>query len=387
MRAVTALLLAICWLGPALAEAPPETLEAARSAGIVVPRAVGVAALAEDRVQTRQIAVIDCQRNAIEAGLGVMLRSETQVETYQLVRDSIEVEALDGFVFDFQILNEYERDELYVVEASCRVGTMPMIQELADEFPDVYDELAKPRIAVLFQHESNAAGGPSQEAQTALMKALLDRGMDVVDREQIDALADRDAVQQAAQGNGEAMGYLAAQLNCELLVNGSADQTDAGATVAARIYNAYDARILSAAVGRGTTPEAAVRGLLPGPSVEDDMLVQLLSRWLADPTILTCIIARLRYNEAMQLVRGIDAGSRPTRVELGQVTAAEASRIPVLGNTTLRNFNPRATTIEIRSPLRMFDAIEMVEGVMAGYGYEITGINGLRIDLAPKQVE
>jgi len=352
-------------------------------AGILVPQAVGVANLGDDAAAARTIALLDAQRQAIESALGVMVKSETEVDQYELVADKITTATPEGFVYGVEVINEgaVPADKVYQVTIRCRVGTGELITKIAEEFPDVYEMLERPRLVILLD-EKDRDGKPGQAVTTALAAAFTNRGIDVVEKAQLDALGDRDKLQQAAQGNGEAIAWLAAQLQAEVMVYGAAKETDRGWDAQVRVVHAWDARIIAAALAEGANAEACARGLMPGPSVADDLLVTMLGRWLADPTLLTVTLAQATYPQVSKLVKDMQTQTRPRTVDL--TNQAECSRIPAFGQATMRSFNPRASLLEIRTPLRRMSAIEALGAAMDPLGYEITGVNGLRVDLAPK---
>jgi len=126
------------------------------------------------------------------------------------------------------------------------------------------------------------------------------------------------------------------------------------------------ARIIAAGLAQGANAEACARGLLPGPSVADDLLVTMLSRWLADPTLLTVTLARATYPQVSKLVRDMQTETRPQTVDLAR--PAECSRIPRFGQATMRSYNPRASLLEIRTPLRRMSAIEALGAAMDPLG-------------------
>jgi len=88
--------LALLILAAALARGQ-ETAVVER-AGILVPQAIGVANLGADQAGARTIALLDAQRQAIESALGVMVKSETEVDKYELVADRITTATPEGFV-------------------------------------------------------------------------------------------------------------------------------------------------------------------------------------------------------------------------------------------------------------------------------------------------
>ena len=338
--------------------------------GIPVPAATGVAELTDNYPASRDRAWLDAKRRAVEMGLGVMVKSTTKVDLHQLVEDKIDVQSVKGFVFDDQVIKEQknEADKTISVTISCRVGTKALVCEIAEELPSVYAIVEKPRLAVLL-NEKQADGTKGDAVTTGLAKCLLDRGLDVVEKSQIDALADRDKVAQTALGNGEAIAWLAAQLNIEILVCGSAATTAAGCNVQARVVNAWDARIIAAGVAQGASPLAAARGLVPGPRDSDDLVVTMLGGWLANPTLLTLTLSRMKFSEVQNLVKQLQPTHRQTAIDMTQ--AAAGTRLPAIGAALLRNYNPTMSTVEVRTPLRRMPAIDAISSILDGVGYGI----------------
>ena len=378
VKHVTLALLLLTAIGAMAQDAAPG-----ERAGILVPQAVGVANLGDDPAGARTIALLDAQRLAIESALGVMVKSETEVDKYELVADRITTATPEGFVYDLEVVSEgaVPDQKVYEVVIRCRVGTGALITRIAEDFPDVYEYLERPRLVILLD-EKDRDGHPGQAVTTALAEAFTARGLDVVERAQLEALGERDKLQQAAQGNGEAIAWLAAQLQAEVMIYGAAKEGATGWDVQARVVHAWDARIIAAGLAQGATAQACARGLLPGPAVADDLVVKMLGRWLADPTLLTITLARATYPQVSGLVKTLQPMTRPRTIDLAK--QRECSRIPTFGQATMRSYNPRASLLEIRTPLRRMAAIEALGAMMDPLGYEITGVNGLRVDLAPK---
>ncbi|MCC7493458.1 MAG: hypothetical protein IT204_13975 [Fimbriimonadaceae bacterium] len=374
MRGCSVLLVGL-WCALAGAQ-PPAGRE-----GILVPRAVGVANLAGDFAAARERALVDAKRNAVEAALGVMVKSETKVELYELVADQAQVESREGVVFDDQILEEKRDDAAQAVYVTirCRVASRPLIAQLEQGFPQVYAAIEKPRLAVVLAE----TGG--QRIGTGLVQQLLQAGLEVVDKQQIDALGDADQVAQAAAGNPAAMAWLVGQaksnLNVELLLVGRADGTAGAASAEVRVVNTWDARIIAAGQAQGADAAAVVRGLLPGGAEQRDLLGQMLATWVTQPTTITLTLSKASFQQVRDLLSGLEPFRRPRTVDFTR--PAESSRLPIVGEAIRRSFSPAVSLVEIRTPLRRSAAIDAVSELVGQLGFSITNVDGLRINAAP----
>ncbi len=369
-------LIAVCLGTAAMAQEADQN-------GILVPRAVGVAALGDDLAATRDRALLDAQRHAVEAALGVAISSKSKIDLYELIEDKVSVESVRGVCFAQEILEEKRDDaqKSYLITIRCRVATRPLVVDVAQQLPELYEHLERPRLVLLI-NEKKADGSPGQAISTALSKLLLERGFDVVDQAQLDALGDRAKVQQALQGNPEAEAWLATSLDAEILVKGAATAAAGGCDAQVRVLNAYDAKLLAAATAQSADAEGVARKLVPAKAGKDDLIAQILASWLARPTQLTLVMANAKYNEVRDLVKRLQPFTQPREVDMTK--PSQSSELPRFSGARMRNYNPKLSKVEVESPLRRMAAIEAVEQIMTGLGYEITGVNGLLLDLAPK---
>ncbi len=355
--------------------------------GVTVPRAVGLAALAGDRVAARERAMIDAKRNAVEAVLGVMVKSETKVEMLELVSDQVDVSSEAGFVYvDETLQDEPTPDgQAYVVALRCRVSTRPLVGAVADQFLKVYEALEKPRLAVVLD-ERDAGGQPATTITTGLIGALLKRGFDVVDKPQLDKLIAADQAAAAADGDEAAVRYLAEQvkanLNVELLLIGQAATAAGGSTASLRTLNTFDARYQVSVNGAGSSPADLLAKLLPGPQSADDLVSLLVSDWMTKPTILTVVLSRATLTQLKAIESALSAASQVKRIDLKQ--PAVSSQVPVIAAATRRSFNPAVSQLEVRSPFRRSVAIEALSELLEQRGFEVTGIVGGRINAKAK---
>ena len=158
--------------------------------------ATGVAAVLQgDKAIARDTAINDALRKAVEQAVGTMVSSETVVENYQLIRDSILTKS-QGYIQNYKVVSESPSPELYQVTISATVklgdlkndlGALGILMQRAQK-PRVLFMIAEQNIGQEFyvfwwygksefkgQHYDMAA------SETALKEEFLNKGFNVVD--------------------------------------------------------------------------------------------------------------------------------------------------------------------------------------------------------------
>jgi len=156
----------------------PEPQPEASSTVTVEVKGYG-AIIDDDLVMAKQLALRDAYSKAIEQGCGVKLVRRTQVENFQLVRDSILTESV-GYVSSYEILNEDPDNEIgYEMTVRASVSQQP-IADIDKLQLMVKYLLAEPRIAIVMEGED--AGVIEGQIATRLQKA----GFSIVDAKTIE---------------------------------------------------------------------------------------------------------------------------------------------------------------------------------------------------------
>ena len=84
--------------------------------------AEGVAAVQQGAIDiARDAAVEDAQKKAVEQAIGIFIDSQTQVENYQVISDSI-LSQVKGYVKNYTILNERTDSGLLLVRIESEVA-------------------------------------------------------------------------------------------------------------------------------------------------------------------------------------------------------------------------------------------------------------------------
>ena len=129
--------------------------------------------------ETKEKAIIDAQRNAVEKVVGVYISSKTQVEDFRKVRSRIIVEA-HGYVSAVQVIGEKKLDKqgLWEVEITCKVNEKQIVAGI-----DAFKEQFGRRVVVLVPGDLSTPAKPIVQADRHLaekIKSFLNRkGFDI----------------------------------------------------------------------------------------------------------------------------------------------------------------------------------------------------------------
>ncbi|MCX6641292.1 MAG: hypothetical protein NTW14_12585 [bacterium] len=173
----------------------------------------------------RNAALDDARRNAIEQGLGVALSSHSVAANFQLLSDNIYSRA-DGFVTSYNLLKDERLDTgqwQVTIEASV---TKMLDQVLADQAAvDILLEMVgRPRLMFLIDEQISFDWyrRDSGLVETVLMQTFFEKNFNIVDREQIAQIRNKDLARQAATGDAEAVQNLGRMFKAECIIVGNA---------------------------------------------------------------------------------------------------------------------------------------------------------------------
>ena len=177
---------------------------------------------------TKDAAIEQAKRDAVENGLGAYISSETVVTATSL-SDNIYSKA-QGFVKKFDIFNEKkDPDGNWEITISAEVTQM-LDQVMQDEaaLQTLLNSMNRPRIIFLLREENLIDNTPTDFAETKLLSMFYDKGFDVVDRQLVQALKGKPDFDQALGGNVAAAAKIAGMLGAEVIVIGTAKISSGG---------------------------------------------------------------------------------------------------------------------------------------------------------------
>lgn len=161
--------------------------------------AEGIAGLQGDQGIARDNALRDAQRKAVEQAVGMMVASETLVENFQVLKDSIYSKS-QGYIQKYDIVKEGAQKDLYSVTISATVATGNLKNDLS-ALGLLIARVGKPRTLFMIAEQNIGQemyffwwslfgrGGQSFSGQTVdmavsetvLKEEFLNKGFNVVD--------------------------------------------------------------------------------------------------------------------------------------------------------------------------------------------------------------
>ncbi len=251
--------------------------------------------------ETRDLALKDAMRGAVEQTVGIVIGAETVVQNFALVSDKILSKSL-GYVRGYSIIEERrEIDGEWLVHIDAEVGEI-LDAMIADELAvrALLDWMQKPRVMVLLA-EKNLEDSESVVAETAVTRSLLDLGFDVVDRNAVDWSRAREIIETFGQLDRDRMAAVVSGATADLIFAGRARATpgqasgvvaSAGlasvqAVLSGRLYRIDTGRVLS--VHQTDATKAHVNSQVAGASaleqaalaVAHEVLKEVLQKWAA----------------------------------------------------------------------------------------------------------
>ena len=177
---------------------------------------------------TKDAAIEQAKRDAVEVGLGAFISSETIVTATSL-SDNIYSKA-QGFIKTFKIVSESQGpDGLWEITIDAEVTQM-LDQVMQDEaaLQTLLNAMNRPRIIFMIREENLIDNTPTDFAETKLLSMFYDKGFDVVDRQLVQALKGQQDYEQALAGNVSAAAKIASMLGAEVIVIGTAKISSGG---------------------------------------------------------------------------------------------------------------------------------------------------------------
>jgi len=177
---------------------------------------------------TKDAAIEQAKRDAVEIGLGAYISSETVVTATSLT-DNIYSKA-QGFVKTFKVISENKGpDGNWEVTISAEV-TAILDEVMQDEaaLQTLLSSMNRPRIIFLVREENLIDNVPTDFAETKLLSQFYEKGFDVVDRQLVQALKGEPDYENALSGNVSAAAKVASQLGADIIVIGTAKISSGG---------------------------------------------------------------------------------------------------------------------------------------------------------------
>ena len=173
---------------------------------------------------SREDAIRDSLRLAVEQSVGTLLNAETVVQNYTVIKDEIYTKSR-GFVKEYQVLQEQSENGQVSVVVRATVDASPNSALMAElqRLQLIEVSLRDPRIAVVIPEYHISARIPDPAGETAVIRKLLDAGFSrMVDIRQVENLRYTNVVKSILQGNRQEALGLAGNLGVDYLIVGEA---------------------------------------------------------------------------------------------------------------------------------------------------------------------
>lgn len=172
-------------------------------------------------------ALRDALRRALEQGGQAEISSHSQVENFELIRDTVYARA-EGIISDYKILEKGEgAGGTVYVKISAKVSKSS-IASTWGEVQNVLDQVGRPGIAISILERIDGVVQDSSILESQLENRLLKAGFNVYARQQLEELAKREGGDAASEGNVAKMQAMAKDFGTQIFITGTAQADAAG---------------------------------------------------------------------------------------------------------------------------------------------------------------
>ena len=331
---------------------------------------------------TKDAAIEQAKRDAVENGLGAYISSETVV-TATTLSDNIYSKA-QGFVKKFNIVKEKkDPDGNWEITISAEV-TQILDQVMQDEvaMQTLLNSMNRPRIIFLLREENLIDNTPTDFAETKLLSMFYNKGFDVVDRQLVQALKGEPDYEQALGGNVAAAAKIAAMLGAEVIVIGTAKISSGGvfygmtsgqADLNGKIVRADTGEILAVvpnAHGKKPHISPSTAGINAVNEAADklgtDIIRQLIQKWSTQQS---------NFIKVFIVLKNADFGSY-----MMFQSFLQAQTVSGIRNAYSKSLNDGVAEYEVEFEGKAMDlAMGLSQTTPDGLNFKVTGMSGNRI--------
>jgi len=331
---------------------------------------------------TKDAAIEQAKRDAVENGLGSYISSETVV-TATTLSDNIYSKA-QGFVKKFNIVKEKKDPdgnwEITISAEVTQILDLVMQDEVAMQ--TLLNSMNRPRIIFLLREENLIDNTPTDFAETKLLSMFYNKGFDVVDRQLVQALKGEPDYEQALGGNVAAAAKIAAMLGAEVIVIGTAKISSGGvfygmtsgqADLNGKIVRADTGEILAVvpnAHGKKPHISPSTAGINAVNEAADklgqDIIRQLIQKWSTQQS---------NFIKVFIVLKNADFGSY-----MMFQSFLQAQTVSGIRNAYSKSLNDGVAEYEVEFEGKAMDlAMGLSQTTPDGLNFKVTGMSGNRI--------
>ncbi len=261
----------------------------------------GVATLQDNQAISRDNAVNDALRKAVEQAVGLMLSSETLVESGQMVRDSI-YSKTQGYIKQYKIIKEQPSQGVYLVTVSAVIGVSELKNDLG-ALGLLQARVGKPRtlFVVTERHIGSDAlsvlpGGEIGAVEAAMKEEFSNMEFNVIDRR---LLNDVVQVSPASELSNAVVREAGKKLNAEIVIKCTAQVKEGPRTpgspvgsyladITASAIRVDNGQVLASGRGEGRARHVAQNSGensaldQAGRAVSKKLIEQIIAKWVVE---------------------------------------------------------------------------------------------------------
>jgi hypothetical protein len=189
---------------------------------IIELQVIGEALIINDNLPVaKELAISDGLNKAVEQTVGALVYSETQVENYQLIKDSIRLRSA-GYVTGYEEIKTWTEQEIVKVLLTVTVRKGSILKDL-DELGFILRRAGDPRIMVLVSENTLSKKRiPVRSGETEIINGLVQAGYKVLNCNETSRAQINETYLLATRREPKLFQRLAAEYGVDLLVLGQA---------------------------------------------------------------------------------------------------------------------------------------------------------------------
>lgn len=169
----------------------------------------------------------DALRRALEQGGRVEISSHSQVENFQLIRDTIYARA-EGIVSDYQIIDKGAgAGGVKYCKIKAKVNKSAIATSWG-EVQNVLDQIGRPGVAIYIKERIDGVIQDSSILESQLENKLLAAGFKVYAGQQLRSIAEKESADAAAEDNIAKVQAIAKDYGTQIFITGTAQANSAG---------------------------------------------------------------------------------------------------------------------------------------------------------------
>ena len=341
--------------------------------------ATGEAAIIDgDRDSAKDAALRNAFRAAVERGVGTLIASDTLTRNYAVISDTIYAKAR-GYVRRWTIVNDYPREDRYVVEVECEVSAEDIKHDLI-ALNILQAAKDHPRVMIVLPATHEELNILTAAAENTFTRVFVENEFEVVDQTQVDAIRSRDETLAALRGDDAKAVALGDRFGAEVIILGEGKSVysamthgmrSGSATVSVRALNCDTGKII------GTTSQHSTKAHL------DDRVAGTLALEAAAEVAARDMIDAIFQRWAADVADALRVQLHVTGIDFGQLQELKRALRDLEGVKAVnqRSFTTGSAKLDVDFQGAAERLAELLYNADLGFGTDIVGTTANRIDL------